>query len=197
MSDYNRAIIEEFRANEGRVGGNFEGRPLLLLTTTGARSCRSYTKPLVYLPDDGRLVVFASKGGAPTNPDWYHNLRAHPTATVEVGGETYDVDVAEVHGAERGRLFAGLVLDPAFVPAPNGGTNPIPSFVAIVSGFSTDLSNPVNLTTGHFPASKSGNADVSATLALPKPFLAPIIFVASLPIGNPAAPRWFAVTGVH
>ena len=91
MSDYNRAIIEEFRANEGRVGGNFEGRPLLLLTTTGARSCRSYTKPLVYLPDDGRLVVFASKGGAPTNPDWYHNLMAHPDATIEVGTDEIPV----------------------------------------------------------------------------------------------------------
>ena len=115
MSDRNRAIIEEFRANEGRVGGNFAGRPMLLLTHTGARSGRTYTNPLVYLPDDGRLVVFASRGGAPTNPDWYHNLMAHPTATVEVGTETYEVDVAEVHGAERDRLVARQIeISPVF-----------------------------------------------------------------------------------
>ncbi|MDX6646768.1 MAG: hypothetical protein QOK40_2495 [Miltoncostaeaceae bacterium] len=106
MSDYNRAVIEEFRANGGRVGGRFEGRPMLLLSTTGARSGRPYTNPLVYLPDDGRVVVFASKGGAPTNPDWYHNLRAHPTVTVEVGGERYEADAAELEGAERERLYA-------------------------------------------------------------------------------------------
>ena len=105
MASRNQAIIEEFRANGGRVGGRFEGRPMLLLTHTGARTGRTYTNPLVYLPDDGRLVVFATKGGAPTNPDWYHNLMAHPTATVEVGTETYDVDVAEVHGEERDRLY--------------------------------------------------------------------------------------------
>lgn len=110
--------------------------------------------------------------------------------------------ISEGDGSLRldGRLTVrvrGLVLDPAFVPAPNGGTNPIPFFMAIVSGFSTDLSTPVNLTTGLFPASKSGNADITATLTLPKPFFAPIIFVASLPIGTPAAPRWFSVTGVQ
>ena len=119
--------------------------------------------------------------------------------SVHGGGAPWIISEGDGSLRSDGRLTVrvrGLVLDPAFVPAPNGGTNPIPSFVAIVSGFSTDLSNPVNLTTGHFPASKSGNADISATLALPKPFLAPIIFVASLPIGNPAAPRWFAVTGV-
>ena len=91
----------------------------------------------------------------------------------------------------------GLVLDPAVVPAPNGGTNPIPRFMAIVSGFSTDLVNPVNLATATFPASSEGDADISATLTLPHPFFAPIIFVTSLPIGTPAAPRWFAVTGVQ
>jgi hypothetical protein len=89
----------------------------------------------------------------------------------------------------------GLVLDPAFVPAPNGGTNPIPFFMAIVSGFSTDPVNPVNLATTTFPATKTGNADISAMLTLPHPFYAPIVFVTSLPLGTPAAPRWFAVTG--
>jgi hypothetical protein len=92
----------------------------------------------------------------------------------------------------------GLVLDPAFVPAPNGGTNPIPSFMAIVSGFSKDLVNPVNLVTPMFPASKEGDADIKAVLSLPRPFYAPIVFVTSLPIGTPvAAPRWFAVTGMQ
>jgi deazaflavin-dependent oxidoreductase (nitroreductase family) len=106
MPSRNQAIIDEFRANEGRVGGYFEGRPILLLTHTGARTGRKYTNPVVYLPDDGRLVIFATKGGAPSNPAWYGNLKAHPTATVEVGTERYDVDVAELHGEERDRLYA-------------------------------------------------------------------------------------------
>jgi deazaflavin-dependent oxidoreductase (nitroreductase family) len=109
MSDFNQAIIEEFRANEGRVGGGYEGRPMLLLTTTGARTGRTHTSPLVYLPDDGRVIVFASRGGAPTNPGWYHNLRAHPTVTVEVGSEAYEADASELEGAERERLFARQV----------------------------------------------------------------------------------------
>jgi hypothetical protein len=91
----------------------------------------------------------------------------------------------------------GLVLDPRFVPPPNGGTNPIPFFMAIVSGFSTDPVNPVNLSTGLFPASKAGDAEITATLSLPHPFYAPIIFVTSLPIGTPPNPRWFAVTGIQ
>ena len=90
----------------------------------------------------------------------------------------------------------GLVLDPAFVPAPNGGTNPVPKFAAIVSGFSKTM-NPVNLMTPLFPASLKGDADIKATLNLPHPFFAPIVFVASLPIGTPAFPRWFAVTGMQ
>lgn len=91
----------------------------------------------------------------------------------------------------------GLVLDPAFVPAPNGGTNPVPFFLAIVSAFSTDPANPVNLTTPLFPASQAGDADITAMLTLPHPFYAPIVFVTSLPLGTPAAPRWFAVTGMQ
>src|SRR5215468_11225152 len=85
--DWNAKIIEEFRANEGRVGGNFEGAPLLLLTTTGRRTGQARVKPMMYLADGDRLLVFASKGGAPTNPDWYHNLVADPRVTVEVGSE--------------------------------------------------------------------------------------------------------------
>ena len=84
-NDWNRQIIEEFRANQGQVGGQFAGAPLLLLTTTGARSGQPRTSPMMYLDADGRRYVFASKAGAPTNPDWYHNLKANPTVTVEVG----------------------------------------------------------------------------------------------------------------
>ena len=89
----------------------------------------------------------------------------------------------------------GLVLDPAFVPAPNGGTNPVPKFMAIVSGFSTDPLIPVNLATGTFNASTSGDSDIEASLTLPHPFFASIVFVTSLPLGG--FPRWFAVTGMQ
>ncbi len=104
-NDFNRAIIEEFRANAGEVGGPFEGAPLLLLTTTGAKSGETRTTPVVYLKDDDRLVIFASKAGAPTNPAWYHNLRANPSATIEVGTESMPVEAVETTGEERDRLF--------------------------------------------------------------------------------------------
>ena len=106
VNDHNRAIIEEFRANGGKVGGNFEGAPLLLLHTVGARSGQPRVNPMMYLRDGERLVVFASKAGAPTNPDWYHNLVAHPDASVEVGDELFDVHATVLIGAERDRLFA-------------------------------------------------------------------------------------------
>jgi deazaflavin-dependent oxidoreductase (nitroreductase family) len=104
-NDFNQAIIEEFRANEGRVGGQFEGSPVLLLTSTGARTGERRTTPVVYLTDGDRMVIFASKGGAPTNPAWYHNLVANPRATVEVGPETAEVDAVVTSGEERERLF--------------------------------------------------------------------------------------------
>src|ERR1035438_3337396 len=85
MNDFNRAIIDEFRANGGKVGGPFEGAPVLLLTTTGAKSGERRTTPVMYLPDGERMAIFASKAGAPTNPAWYHNLVANPSASVEVG----------------------------------------------------------------------------------------------------------------
>ena len=109
MNEYNRRVIEEFRANAGAVGGPYEGATLLLLTTTGARTGREHTTPLMYLADNGRLVVFGSKGGAPTNPDWYYNLRAHPLATVEVGRETVPMRASIAHGEERQRLFDAQV----------------------------------------------------------------------------------------
>lgn len=104
-ADFNARIVEEFRANEGRVGGAFAGVPLLLLHHTGAKSGKRRVNPLAYLSDDGRYVVFASKGGAPTNPDWYRNLKAHPEATIEVGTDTIDVVASEATGDERERLF--------------------------------------------------------------------------------------------
>jgi len=105
-NDWNRQTIEVFRANGGKVGGMWEGRPLLLLTTTGAKSGQRRTNPVMYLRDGDRLLVFASKGGAPTNPDWYHNLVAHPEVTVEVGTETYETTATPLTGEERDRLFA-------------------------------------------------------------------------------------------
>jgi deazaflavin-dependent oxidoreductase (nitroreductase family) len=104
-ADFNAQIIDEFHTNQGRVGGMFEGVPLLLLHHTGAKSGKSRINPLAYQADGGRYVVFASKGGAPTNPDWYHNLTARPNTTVEVGTDTIDVVASEATGEERDRLF--------------------------------------------------------------------------------------------
>ena len=104
--DWNASIIEEFRANEGKVGGGFEGRPLLLLHHRGARSGIERVNPLAYQDlGDGSVAVFGSKGGAPTNPDWYHNLVADPHASVEVGTETFDVLARVAQGEERDRIW--------------------------------------------------------------------------------------------
>lgn len=107
MNDFNQGIIEEFRANGGRVGGPFEGTPIVLVHSTGAKSGLERVNPIVYQPlDDGAIAVAASKGGAPTNPDWYRNLVANPDATVEVGTETYPVRARVAAGDERERLWA-------------------------------------------------------------------------------------------
>jgi deazaflavin-dependent oxidoreductase (nitroreductase family) len=106
MAEYNNKIIEEFRANEGRVGGNFEGATVLLLHHTGAKTGTAYVNPLVYLPDGERYIIFASKAGAPTNPDWYHNLKAHPEIEIEVGTETIPVTASEITGAERDTIYS-------------------------------------------------------------------------------------------
>lgn len=105
-NDWNQTIIAEFRANSGKVGGQFEGAPLLLLTTTGAKTGRRLTSPVMYNTDGDRLLIFASKAGAPTNPAWYHNLVANPKVTLEVGTETFDATATVVRGEERDRLFA-------------------------------------------------------------------------------------------
>jgi deazaflavin-dependent oxidoreductase (nitroreductase family) len=106
MSDFNATVIDEFRASGGKVGGQFEGAPMLLLHTTGARSGAERVNPLVYQAVDHDLVVFASKGGAPTHPDWYHNLLADPEATVEVGTDTVAVRARVAEGDERERIWA-------------------------------------------------------------------------------------------
>lgn len=104
-NDRNRAVIDEFRANGGKVTIHPAGDSLALLTTTGAKSGRQHTTPLAYHRDGDRVIVVASKGGAPEHPAWYHNLRANPTVTLEVGTETYQAHAAIAEGEERDRLY--------------------------------------------------------------------------------------------
>jgi deazaflavin-dependent oxidoreductase (nitroreductase family) len=101
----NQEVIDDFRANGGQVGGYFVGMSLLLLTTTGARSGQPHTTPLSYFADGGRCIVFAAAGGAPADPDWYHNLLAHPRVTVEAGTEVFQAAAAVITGEERDALF--------------------------------------------------------------------------------------------
>lgn len=106
-NDWNAGIIEEFRTNGGAVGGQFEGAPILLLTTTGRRSGASRTSPIMYLDDGaGRWLVFASKAGMPTHPDWFLNLQANPEVKVEIGERTVAASAVVLEGAERDRWFA-------------------------------------------------------------------------------------------
>ena len=108
-NERNRRVIEEFRANKGKVA-QFGNIPLLLLHHNGAKTRRSYVNPLAYLPDGDRMVVFATMGGAPTNPDWYHNLVAHPDVSVELGdGEVFAAKASVAHGSERERLYDAQV----------------------------------------------------------------------------------------
>lgn len=108
-ADFNATVIEEFRANEGRLGGILAGATLLLLHHTGAKSGASRVTPVSYLNDDGRYVIVASKAGAPKHPGWYHNLKAHPNVNIEVGSKTLDVVASETEGEERDRLFRRMV----------------------------------------------------------------------------------------
>lgn len=105
MSDFNSKIIEEFRTNAGKVGGPFDGAPMVLLHTRGAKSGQERVNPVVYQPVGDDIAVFASKGGAPTNPAWYHNIRANPVFPVEVGTETFDVRARVAEGEERSRIW--------------------------------------------------------------------------------------------
>lgn len=106
FNDFNKQIMDEFHANAGKVGGRFQGADLLILTSTGARTGKTRWNPLVYTKDGDRFVIVASKGGAPTNPDWYHNLVANPSAVIEVGSEVMSVEASVATGAERDRLYA-------------------------------------------------------------------------------------------
>lgn len=115
MKAFNASIVDEFRANGGRVGGQFAGAELLLLTTTGAKSGQPRLAPLAYFTIDGRLLIVGSKAGADTNPDWVHNLRANPDAHVEVGTESYDVVAHELPLDERDEMYPRVVaLAPGF-----------------------------------------------------------------------------------
>ena len=129
-SNFNQQIIDEFRANGGKVGGMFEGAPMLLLTTVGARSGQPRVSPLVYTSDGDRMVIIASKGGAPTNPDWYHNLRANPEVTLEVGTETFPARASVPEGAERQRLFDHMAAQmPGFADYQRNTSRQIPVVV--------------------------------------------------------------------
>lgn len=126
---FNKGIIEEFRANEGKCGGVFEGNPLLLLTMTGARSGRELTSPLTYHANDGNYIVMASAGGDPKPPAWYFNLTANPDVTVEVGAERFDATAVEAQGDERASLYASMVEElPRFAEYQEAVERQIPVF---------------------------------------------------------------------
>lgn len=116
MSDWNQQIIDEFRANSGRVGGMFEGAPMILIHHLGAKSGAERVTPLVHFPEEGgRTVIVASAGGAPKHPAWFHNLKANPKIDVEVGTETYPVLAEEITGTERNELWDRVVAtNPGF-----------------------------------------------------------------------------------
>lgn len=115
FDEMNRTVIDEFRANGGTAGGIFEGKPLVLVHHIGAKSGTERIAPLVYLPDDGRVFIFASKGGADSHPDWYHNLVANPVVTVEIGTETYSATARILEGAERDEIYAKQIeAEPQF-----------------------------------------------------------------------------------
>jgi deazaflavin-dependent oxidoreductase (nitroreductase family) len=109
MKEFNKKLVEEFRANDGKVGGQFAGADLLLLTTTGAKSGQPRLAPLAYFTIDDKMIIIGSKAGADTNPDWVHNLRANPSAHIEVGVDAYDVTSRELPRDERDALFDKVV----------------------------------------------------------------------------------------
>ena len=125
----NDPVVEEFRANDGKVGGQFEGADLLLLTTTGAKSGEPRLTPLAYFEIDGKLIIVGSKGGYTNSPDWVHNLRANPHAHVEVGTTNYDVVARELPSAERDATYPKVVaVQPAFGDYATKTTRVIPLF---------------------------------------------------------------------
>ena len=129
MSDWNTAIIQEFRDNGGIVGGYFEGKTLLLLASTGARTGNLHTTPLACYQDRDAWVIIASANGSDSNPAWYHNLKANPRARIEVGTESFEVEATEASGDERDRLYAGMVaISPQFGEYEKGTERKIPVF---------------------------------------------------------------------
>ena len=129
VNDWNQKIIEEFRANGGKVGGPFEGAPMVLLHHIGARSGTERVTPLVYFPDGDRMLIVASAAGAPKSPDWYHNLRADPHVKVEVGTETVAVTAEELPPAERAEEWARITAAaPGFAEYQEKTTRVIPVF---------------------------------------------------------------------
>ena len=127
QNDWNRGVIEEFRNNGGKVGGGFEGAPLLLLHTVGAKSGQPRVNPVMYLPDGDRWIVFASKAGAPTSPDWYHNLVANPEVSIEVGTDTIPVTATFAQDDERDQLYSRqAALYPQFAEYERSTTRRIP-----------------------------------------------------------------------
>ena len=129
LNDFNRAIVEEFRANGGKVGGPFEGGTLLLLHTTGAKSGKTRLSPLAYLTIDGKMLIVGSYAGAPKDPAWVHNLRATPRAYIEVGTEAYDVEVRELPDDERDATYPKLTeAAPVFAEYQANTTRAIPLF---------------------------------------------------------------------
>ena len=128
--EFNKKIVEEFRANSGKVGGMFAGAPMILIEMKGAKSGQVRTIPLVYSKDGDRYVIIASMAGAPNNPDWYHNLKAHPNVTVEIGAEKFKVKASLAADAERERLFnQQAALLPVFNDYRKKTTRQIPVFV--------------------------------------------------------------------
>jgi deazaflavin-dependent oxidoreductase (nitroreductase family) len=129
-NEFNRKLIEEYRANGGKVSGMFAGAPLLLLTTTGARSGQPRVAPLAYTTDNDRMVVIASKGGAPTHPDWFYNVRSNPDVTVELGAEAFPARATILQGAERQRLFDQMAAQmPNFAEYQRNTTRQLPVIV--------------------------------------------------------------------
>ncbi|HEY7948419.1 MAG TPA: nitroreductase family deazaflavin-dependent oxidoreductase [Acidimicrobiales bacterium] len=127
VEDFNQKIIEEFRENGGKLGGGFAGASILLLHHKGAKSGKERVNPVAYQPVGDDLAVFASKAGAPTNPDWYHNLLAHPEVTVEVGTETVPVTARVAEGEERARIWEKQKKDfPGFAGYEEATTRQIP-----------------------------------------------------------------------
>jgi deazaflavin-dependent oxidoreductase (nitroreductase family) len=122
MSDWNKQVIAEFRASGGQVGGNYKNMTLLLLHTTGAKSGQPRLNPVVYTEDNGRYVIIASKGGAPSNPDWYYNLKAYPEVEVEVGTEQFKARATITEEPERTRLYDQMAAQYPFFEEYRQGT---------------------------------------------------------------------------